>query len=40
MGEEKGGGLCHESVRLQEARLARVKLEGGSSSLSLFSQTP
>ncbi|KAK1826581.1 hypothetical protein QBC39DRAFT_15895 [Podospora conica] len=29
MGEEKGGGLCHESVRLQEARVARVKLEGG-----------
>lgn len=42
MGEEKGGGLCHESVRLQEARVARVKLEegGGSLSLSLFSQTP
>lgn len=29
MGEEEGGGLCHESVRLQEARVARVKLEGG-----------
>lgn len=29
MGEEKGGGLCHESVRLQEARVARVKLEEG-----------
>ena len=27
IGKGKGGGLCHESVRLQEARVARVRLE-------------
>lgn len=36
MGEEKGGGLCHESVRLQEARVARVKLEEGGGVLVAF----
>jgi hypothetical protein len=38
--EEKGGGLCHESVRLQEARVARVKLEGRGPFRFPFSRRP